>query len=56
MNNANVISQVLISALDLYLDYRARGYEIEEQTREELEKRLQQLTSDLRDIPDLPEE
>lgn len=50
----NTVIQMLISAIDLYFHYKSRGYDFDKKTEEELKEKLRVLTSDLKDLDDLP--
>lgn len=50
----NVI-QILASSIDLYFIFKAKGYDFDKKTEEELREKLSKLTLELRDIPNLPE-
>lgn len=53
-NIPNVISQVILSSLNLYLEYKNNGYELDKKNEEQIRKVLVELNSKLKDLDDLP--
>lgn len=53
-STTNTVIQILISSLDLFLQYKTRGYDFDKKTEKELREKLQLITSELKDLDDLP--
>jgi len=51
---ANAIAQILISGIDLYLQHRRQGEDLDQYTKDQVRDKLRELNNELREIPDLP--